>query len=109
MPRPSKGIRLVWREESRKAVGSLRSKAGWFIEDAGRRCATGCGKGELAEAQRQLAAYITGKHEPERKRDRDPDQISIADVINVYSNDVVAHNPSDAYRNETVSRLLRHS
>ncbi len=106
MSRPSQGIRLIWREESRKADGSLRSKAGWFIEDAGRRCATGCGKGELAEAQRQLAEYVTGRHEPERKRDREPDQVSIADVINVYSSDVVAHNPSGAYRNETVSRLL---
>ena len=36
MSRPSKGIRLVWRDKSRKADGSLRSKAGWFIEDAGR-------------------------------------------------------------------------
>jgi integrase len=106
MSRPSKGVRLVWREESRKPDGSLRSKAGWYIEDSGRRFATGRSKGELAEAQKQLAVYITDKHEPARKRDRDPDQVSIADVINVYSSDVVAHNPSNTYRNETVSRLL---
>ncbi|RWM98990.1 MAG: site-specific integrase [Mesorhizobium sp.] len=106
MPRPSKGIRLVWRSESRKADGSLRSKAGWYIEDAGRRHPTGCGKSELVEAQRQLADYIGEKHQPTRQRNRDPDQVKIADVINVYAEDVVALNPSQSYRKETAARLL---
>ncbi|TIO03913.1 MAG: site-specific integrase, partial [Mesorhizobium sp.] len=106
MPRPSKGIRLVWRSESRKADGSLRSKAGWYIEDAGRRHPTGCGKSELVEAQRQLADYISEKHQPTRQRNRDPDQVNIADVINVYAEDVVALNPSQSYRKEAAARLL---
>ena len=105
MPRPSKGARLVWRKEYRKRDGSLRSKEGWYIEDAGKRYPTGCGKSELEEAQRQLGEYITEKHQPARERRRDPDQVRVSDVVMVYSEDVVAANPSPLYRKDTASRL----
>lgn len=99
MPRPSKGARLVWREEMRK------TKAGWYIEDGGKRIKTGCGKGELEEAQIQLADYIIGKQKPEKERGRDLDQVEISDLINVYIEEVVSKNPSATYRNETSARL----
>ena len=105
MPRPTKGARLVWRKEYRKADGSLRSKAGWYIEDAGKRYPTGCGKSDLEQAQKQLADYVTAKHQPSRERSRDPAQVQIADVIAVYASDVVAANPSSASRKETAARL----
>lgn len=105
MPRPSKGTRLVWREESRKSNGSLRSKAGWYIEDAGKRYPTGCGKSDLERAQKQLAAHITEKHQPARERNRDPSHVLIADVVAVYATDVVAINPSIAYRKAAAARL----
>ncbi len=102
MSRPTKGARLVWRKESRKADGSLRSRAGWWIEDRGKRISTGFGAGQDAEAERKLAAYLAQKHSPARERGRDPSQVLIADVISVYDEDVVdAH----ATPKETAARL----
>ncbi len=105
MPRPSKGARLVWRKESRKPDGSLRSKEGWYVEDGGKRYPTGCGKSDLVEAQRLLSEHVVGKHQPARERNRDPDQVEIADVITVYADDVVSVNPNPEYRKATASRL----
>lgn len=105
MPRPSKGARLVWRSEYRRPDGRLVSKAGWYIEDAGKRYSTGCGKSALEEAQRRLAEYISEKHQPARERNRHPDQVSIADIVSVYIDDIVAANPSVVYKRETCSRL----
>lgn len=102
MPRPSKGARLVWRNEYRKADGSLMRSAGWYIEDGGKRKSTGCGKGELAEAQRQLANYVASLYRPARERDRDPSQVFIADVIATYAGDIVA---SHAAPKDTATRL----
>lgn len=66
MPRTSKGARLVWRDESRKADGSLRNRAGWFIRD-GSTFASACGgTGDLERAQkpsRNTSPQNTG-HQP---------------------------------------------
>ncbi len=102
MPRPAKGARLVWRKESRKADGSLRSKAGWFIEDGGQRSSLGLGYGERDEAEKRLAAYLAEKHIPARHRDRDPDQVKVADVVTVYIEEVA---PKHAKPRETASRM----
>ena len=103
MPRPSKGARLVWRNAYFKKNGSLMSAAGWFIEDGGKRYSTGCGKGQLVEAQIQLANHIAERHVPARARDREPDQIKIADVVNVYADDVAKKH---AAPKATATRLL---
>lgn len=103
MSRPSKGARLVWRKESRKPDGSLRSKEGWYIEDGGKRSGTGCGRRELDEAEKQLSEHIAKKHTPERQRDRHPDLVKVADVIKIYADEVV---PNHAKPQETASRLL---
>lgn len=103
MSRTSKGARLVWRDESRKADGSLRSKAGWFIRD-GQKFVSACGgTGDCRVAETKLAAYINEKYQPARQRGRDPDQIEVADVVNVYLRDVA---PKHAAPAETVARLL---
>lgn len=103
MSRPSKGARLVWRKESRKGDGSLRSKAGWFIEDGGKRSSTGFGRDDRHEAEKCLAAYIAAKHTPARQRDRDPDQVKIADVVTVYLEEVA---PNHSRPKETADRML---
>lgn len=102
MPRPSKGIRLYWRDESRKADGRLRSAAGWFIRDGNRLVATGCGKGEREEADRRLAAYITERYTPPREAGQDPENALIADVVNVYLTDIA---PKHARPAEAARRL----
>jgi integrase len=103
MPRPAKGARLVWRKESRKADGSLRSSAGWFIEDGGKRVSTGFGRAERDDAEKVLSIYIAKKHTPVRERNRDPDYVKVADVVRVYNRDVV---PNQSRPKETASRLV---
>jgi len=103
MPRPSKGARLVWREESRKPDGSLRSSEGWYIEDRGKRHSTGCGRSELGTAEKRLAEYIASKHTPTRPGGkRDPSEVTVDDVINAYAVEVA---PSHANPAETAARL----
>jgi len=102
MPRPAKGARLHWRDEFRKKDGSLIHAAGWFIYDGDKRYSTGCARADLAEAEKQLAEYIAKRHRPTRHRHRDPDQVKIADVLNVYGSEVA---PNHARPSETASRL----
>jgi integrase len=106
MPRPTKGARLEWRDESFKKDGSLRNRAGWFIRDGSTFVSTGFGKGALVDAQKRLAEYVASKHAPERQKGRDPDQVKIADVVAVYDEEIVAANPSPTYQKETAARLL---
>jgi integrase len=103
MPRPAKGARLVWRKESRKGDGTLRSKAGWYIEDRGQRFSTGLGRADRDEAEKRLATYIAQKHVPARQRNRDPDQVKVADVVTVYLEEIA---PTHAKPKETASRML---
>lgn len=102
MPRIKKGARLVWRDESFKRDGSLRNRAGWFIRDGDSFVSTGGGQTDLGEAERALARHIAGKHRPARQRGRDAADVLIADVVNVYSTDVV---PRHAKPAETSARL----
>ena len=65
-------------------------EAGYVIRDSvnGRRVEKPCegdGKTDLAEAQKQLAAYITGKHDPEAGRKGDANRVILADAISVYT------------------------
>lgn len=103
MPRTAKGARLVWRDESRKSDGSLRSKAGWFIRDGSTFVSACGGTGDRERAEKALAAYINEKYQPARERGRDPDSVTIADAVNVYLKDVV---PSHAKPSETAARLV---
>lgn len=102
MPRTSKGARLVWRAESRKADGSLRNRAGWFIRDGATFTSACGGTGDIERAQKALAEHITAKYRPPVERNRHPDSVQIADAINHYASTVV---PSHAKPNETVARL----
>lgn len=102
MPRKAKGARLVWRAESRKSDGSLRNAAGWFIRDGSAFVSACGGTGDRERAERALAEWIAQKYQPARERGRDPDQIKIADVVNVYLKDVA---PNHAAPAETASRL----
>ena len=103
MPRPSKGARLVWRDESFKRDGSLRNSAGWFIRDGGTFISACGGTGDRAKAEIRLAAHITEKYQPARERGRDPAEIKIADAVNVYLTDVV---PKHAKPKEAAARLV---
>ncbi len=102
MPRKAKGARLVWRDESRKAGGSLRNAAGWFVRDGTTFISACGGTGSREAAERKLAAYLTEKYQPSRERNRDPDSVAIADVVSVYIADKVSKH---ARPKETAGRL----
>ncbi|RRH89563.1 site-specific integrase [Mesorhizobium tamadayense] len=103
MPRTSKGARLVWRAESRKADGSLRNGAGWFIRD-GATFISACGStGDRERAERRLAQHIVEKYRPARERGCDPATVPVANAVSVYLTDVA---PSHAKPKETAERLI---
>ncbi|MER9729825.1 site-specific integrase [Mesorhizobium sp. M0217] len=103
MSRTSKGTRLVWRDESRKQDGSLRSRAGWFIRDGATFISACGGTGDRKRAEKRLASYITEKYEPVRERGRDPATVAIADAVTIYLTDVA---PNHAKPKETAGRLV---
>lgn len=91
MPRQAKGPRL-WKRLARKRNGRVIARATWLIKDAGKHIATGCAAGKAereppAAAQKALADYIAGKCQPPRVKQRDVDQIDIADVLSIYHSD----------------------
>ena len=82
MSNRSKGVRL-W---LRRGKGSTQPT--WIIRDGPRQVRTGCGVSNREEAERKLSRYIAEKYRPERERNRDPSSIPIADVLNIYAEDV---------------------
>src|SRR5664280_1244071 len=91
MPRRSKGPRLYLR----RARPSIGRKAVWLVRDGRRDFATGCignpaDKGPPEAAQQALADYIAYKYRPTRK-ERDIEQIDVADVLSIYLDDCVAN------------------
>src|SRR5262249_43216413 len=84
MPRRKKGIRLWLRRERIDKTGVRR--AAWIILDGDKHIATGCAASEVAAAEAKLAHYIAAKYEPIRK-ERDIEQIAIADVLSIYDDD----------------------
>lgn len=85
MPRPSKGARLaLYKAKGRTTV--------WNIRDGQRTIGTGCIESDRAGAEKKLAVYITGKHDPRASRSLgDPNAIKIADALSVYLTEKVAH------------------
>jgi integrase len=86
MPRQSRGPYLYLRKERRGPDGKVKEYANWVIRDGRDVTSTGCLQGETERAQACLAAYIQGKHAPER-RERDIEAIDVADVLAVYDDD----------------------
>lgn len=87
MPRQAKGPRLWFRKERfDKATGKRISAAAWIIIDGTKHIATGCAEGENERASRALAEYNVARYRPPR-RERDIEQIGIADVLMVYVSD----------------------
>ena len=91
MPRPLKGPRLYLRECRKDAKTGKILPAVYFIRDGAREISTRCGPGEIGDAERQLAAYITAKHaqtsvEPNLNSHGqcDPSQVTVAEVLDYY-------------------------
>jgi len=102
VPRISKGARLYLERARHSADGKLVRKAVYVIRDGPTKRSTGFGEGEIDQAQRALADYLTHRYRPPRDRDRDPASIKIADVISIYIDDVAIKH---ARPKETAARL----
>ncbi|TGP84448.1 site-specific integrase, partial [bacterium M00.F.Ca.ET.222.01.1.1] len=93
----------MWRDESRKQDGALRSRAGWFIRDGGTFISACGGTGNRERAEKRLASYITEKYQPVRQRGRDPATVAIVDAVSVYLTDVA---PCHAKPKQTSGRMV---
>ncbi len=103
MPRRSKGPRL-WLRPAERSAGAIVRHATWVIRDGDRYIATGCSASEAAPAQVRLAAYIAEKYQPRRK-ERDIEQIVIADVLSIYLDDCGAAQANAAQLESRIARL----
>ncbi len=102
MPRRKKGIRLWLRPERHDKTGVRR--ATWIILDGGKHIATGCAASEIAAAEAKLAHYIAARHEPIRK-ERDIEQIDVADVLSIYDDDRGSRQANQALFEGRLQRL----
>lgn len=87
MPRPKKSARLWFREPRLGAGGKLVAAGQWLILDGAKQVATGCSRGETADAERKLAAYVLDNWRPTR-RVRSIDRIPVSEVLTIYDADV---------------------
>jgi hypothetical protein len=90
--------RAEWRN------GKLARPPSWVIRDGGRKIRTGCREAEVEKARQCFADYLVAAHTPARERNRTPDQVLIADVVAVYSEDVAGRH---ARPQEAAARLGR--
>lgn len=105
MPRKAKPPRL-WLRRARvdDATKAIVARAEWIILDRGRHIGTGCTGEETIEAERQLANYISGKHQPSR-RERDIEAIYISDVLSIYDDDARERQSNKEKFDERIQRL----
>lgn len=104
MPPRQKGARLWLRPERRSPHGKIIARSTWIILDAGRHIATGCSASEIGDAEARLAAYIAAKYKPRRK-ERDIEEIDIADVLSIYLDDCGDRQARRAKLEERIGRL----
>jgi len=75
MPRPTKGARLFERRRAGR-------QPAWLILDGKNQIVAARGEGSREEAEKALGEYLKGKHRT--VRDRDPDEVPIAEILKFY-------------------------
>lgn len=86
MPRRAKGLRLYLREREGRS-------AQYVIVDGEREISTGFGPSDLRLAEQRLGRYAAETFQPNRKQ-RDPAQVRVLDVLKLYARDVAPTRPS---------------
>ena len=105
MPRDAKPPRLWYRKPRRFTQARSAEKGVWVILYNGRQLSTGCGKGDSQGAERALAEFITASHVIPRKQ-REIKEIPVADVLNLYLQDVVPKIATAKKATGRIDRLL---
>src|ERR1700732_2108094 len=104
MPRRGKGPRLYLQPARRDQFGALLERPVWVIRDGATKRSTGAGESETAQAEAALADYIISKSKAPRTGNRHPSVVTIADVVSIYTDDIVS---AHARPKETAARLER--
>lgn len=78
----------------------------WIILDGGKQYRTGCGPDARKDAESRLVEHIAAKHAPAAQLARHPSQVSIADVLSVYLDEVVPKQARPAKVASRIGRLL---
>jgi integrase len=105
MPATAKGPRLWLRKARRDKSGRIAHGALWIIRDGKHQESTGCGPDDRVGAEKRLERYLNRKHAKQAKKSvRDPDQIPVADVLNLYAENVA---PGHARPKETAQKIER--
>ena len=103
MPRTAKGARLWLEPEQRDCNGKLIRRATWVIRDGSRKSRTGRVRDDREGAERALAEYIATKYKVRREHNRQPSEILVLDVLNIYLAD---KGKDHARPEETKQRVL---
>lgn len=104
MPRQAKPPRLYLRRSRKNAAGDATHQSVWCIRDGDVFQSTGCRESDRHGAEKRLAAYLQQKHDPYAKRGGHPDEIELADVLNIYLTEKA---PSHARPSETAARVFK--
>lgn len=103
MPRRPKGPHLYLRGPRER--NGKRYAAVWLVVDGRIEHSTGFGAGGREGAEKSLAAYLAAKHQAPR-RERPISEIKIADVIAIYTADVIPGLARPEKAAERAERLL---
>lgn len=87
MPRSAKGARLWLEPEERDAEGKLVRRAAWVIRDGKNKVRTGRPRADRQGAEQALGEYIARKYTVPRDCGRNPSEILVLDVLNIYLTD----------------------
>jgi integrase len=105
MPAKPKGPRLWLRNARRDKDGRVTHAAVWVVRDGKYQESTGSGRSDRVGAERKLESYLNRKHAAQAKKSaRDPDQIPVADVLNLYATNVA---PNHAYARDSAHKIER--
>jgi integrase len=100
MPRTSKGTRLYLKPARRDGEDAI-----WCVRDGRNLISTGLGSSDRAGAEKWLAEYLAKKYQPVR-RNREIEQVKVADVIAIYLENVVPYQETAKSAGGRATRLL---
>lgn len=106
MPRAKLPPRLWLRPAEHDGQGRLIAKATWKILDGGKQLSTGCAADDVDGAGQALELYLQAAYRPSN-RQRDLEQIPIADVLIVYAKAHEDKQPSPESAKKWRARLSR--
>lgn len=107
MPRPRQPPRLAWRPE-RGEPGQPGHRAGsWTIRDGSTERRLGLGRGDRAEADRQLALWIAAQT-PKTGKAQAPADLLIADALRLYGDEHAPTTADPARIGHAILALLPH-